>query len=682
MPNRLIHETSPYLLQHANNPVEWYPWGEEAFNKARLENKPLFVSIGYAACHWCHVMEHESFENQATAEILNRFFVSIKVDREERPDVDMIYMQAVMNMNGQGGWPLNVFLTPEGRPFYGGTYFPPSRRYGMPAFQEVLNSLAQMWREDPGKLADVSNQLFEKLQQDIYWAGQNKERSLNPDILNAAVESLAENYDWENGGWGSAPKFPAPMTIEFLLTQARRGSQISLKIASHALSAMNQGGLYDVVRGGFHRYSTDDIWLVPHFEKMLYDNAQLALAYLHAYQLTANANFCQTAEQTLEFILNELSGQDGAFFSSLDADSEGEEGKFYTWTREELSQIIDTPDFELFQQAFQFHSHGNFEGKIILRKNDPETLAEKVSVQDLDQKVNSWRGKLAAARLKRVRPATDDKVLVGWNALALQAFAEAARALGRPDYLSAAQKNAEFLLTNLYKNGKLARSWRNGKSSHNGTLEDYSGLIVALLALYQADFDPHWYQAAIHLAGGMIHSFQDPAGGFFLVGADQADLVVRPKDLQDSVTPSGNAQAVYALLLLAAFSGNGGNGEWYSISQKALAQVQDFLGRYPSNFAYWLKAFNIALGPLHQVAIVWPEGQFAENGILADFQKLYQPKVVIAAGQNPVPAEAPELLQERPPRQGQTTVYICHKFVCEQPLTDPDLIRAGLMNLA
>ncbi|HVP21262.1 MAG TPA: thioredoxin domain-containing protein [Anaerolineaceae bacterium] len=681
MANRLIHETSPYLLQHAQNPVDWYPWGEEAFERARSENKPLFVSIGYAACHWCHVMEHESFENPATAELLNRFFVSIKVDREERPDIDMIYMQAVISITGQGGWPLSVFMTPEGKPFYGGTYFPPTRRYGMPAFQDVLNSLAKMWHEEPEKLVQASDQLYSQVKEEVYWTGKNKETSLKPNILQIAAQDLLSKYDWENGGWGAAPRFPAPMTIEFLLTQARRGNQECLQAARHALSAMQQGGMYDLIGGGFHRYSTDDHWLVPHFEKMLYDNAQLASTYLHAYQITGDQTFRRITEETLDFIIRELTSLEGGFYSSLDADSENEEGKYYTWTIDELRKTIDRPeDFSLFEKAFQLPRQGNFEGKIVLRSNDSKTISEQagISIEEFRMRAAAWKKALFEKRTQRIRPVTDDKVLVSWNALALQAFAEAGRVLDRKDYLEAARRNARFLLVNLLRDGRLYRSWRAGTPRHNGTLEDYAGLIVALTALYQTDFDPVWYRATQVLAEEMIRSFADPEGGFYLVRQDQNDLAIRPKDLQDSATASGSALAVQALLLLAEFNGN---SDWFTLSEKTLVQVQDIFARYPTSFSAWLKAFDFAIGPVHQIAWIWPKGNAIENSLLSDFQKQYQPRTVTAAADYPLSEAQPEILFDRPPMNEKLTVYICHGFICNRPLVDAEQISDSLSKL-
>jgi len=682
MPNHLINETSPYLLQHAENPVDWYPWGEEALGKARREDKPLFVSIGYAACHWCHVMEHESFENPSTAEILNRFFVSIKVDREERPDIDLIYMQAVVNMTGQGGWPLNVFLTPEGRPFYGGTYFPPTRRYGMPSFPEVLNTLAQTWNEDRQKVTNVSNQVFEQIQAELYWSIDAKQKALNKDILAAAAVDLLQNYDWDHGGWGNAPKFPAPMAVDFLFTQAKRGNQKAQEAAMHALNAMLQGGMYDLVGGGFHRYSTDETWLVPHFEKMLYDNAQLALAYLHAFQISADSRYRRVVEATLDFILRELTDREGGFFSSLDADSENEEGKFYTWTVDELRNAVSTQaDFALFEKVFDLPTSGNFEGKIILRfAGEIEAICGMTgfSPTELEPKIDRWRLTLLERRNKRVHPGTDDKVLVAWNALALQAFAEAGAILGRPDYLDAARKNARFILSNLVQDGRLFRSWRSGKTGQNGTLEDYAGLILALLALYQADFDLEWFAAAQNLGDEMLRLFKDPSGGFYLVRAEQNDLALRPKDLQDNATPSANAQAIFALLQLSAFSGR---GDLFATAEDALIQVQEILARYPTSFPFWLKALDFALGPVHQFAVVYPEGNNQKEGILSEVKAGFHPRTILAAGQDPVQNGSPEILRDRPVRDGKPTVYICHGFVCDQPLTDPIEIKSTLQQL-
>ncbi|MGE5373785.1 MAG: thioredoxin domain-containing protein, partial [Bacteroidota bacterium] len=487
MPNHLVHENSPYLLQHANNPVDWYPWDEEALNKAHTENKPIFLSIGYAACHWCHVMAHESFEDPETAAIMNENFVCIKVDREERPDLDSIYMQATTALTGSGGWPMSVFLTPDLRPFFAGTYFPPVRRYNMPAFKDVLLSLVKAWHEQPDEVDRVGSQVLEHLQP--LQLGRSGE-SLGTETLEAAAKSLLESYDWEYGGWGPAPKFPQPMAIDFLLRRAttdspQRGQM--LKTAAHALNAMSRGGMYDVVGGGFARYSVDNYWRTPHFEKMLYDNAQLALAYLHGYLVTGEVQDRRVCEETLDFLLREMTNGQGGFYSSLDADSEGEEGKFYVWTYAEIQTILG-PDFEFFKAAYGITPQGNWEGKTILQRAlDDASLAArfKLDGEAVHARLAQLHARLLAARSSRVRPGTDDKVLVMWNALALMAFAEAGRYLNRPDYLEAAVRNARFLLDHLYVSNRLHRSWREGQAKHNAYLEDYAGLVLGLLDLYQ-----------------------------------------------------------------------------------------------------------------------------------------------------------------------------------------------------
>ncbi len=669
MPNHLINETSPYLLQHAYNPVDWYPWGPEALSKARAENKPVFVSIGYAACHWCHVMEHETFEDPEIADLLSRHFVSIKVDREERPDLDMIYMQAVVAMTGQGGWPLNVFLTPDGRPFFGGTYFPPEPRYGLNSFKSIITGLAGLWEKDPQKIANISSEIFQHVAEETSWKGFGQGKPVGPESLDQAAEQLISSYDWQNGGWGAAPKFPAPMTIDFLLAQASRGNPKALDPAIHALKAMQRGGMRDLVGGGFHRYSTDAAWLVPHFEKMLYDNAQLALAYLHAYQMVGENSFRKTVETTLDFILRELAGEGGRFFSSLDADSDGEEGKFYTWTLAELKRVIADPaEFELFSRVFELPPNGNFDGHIILQsKADIDKLSGEIGMEsgEIDRQMEAILQKLAAFRTEnRARPAADDKTLVAWNALAVQAFAEAGRVLQRNDYLDAARQNADFLLTNLYDGSQLFRSWRRGEAHQSGTLEDYSALIISLLTLYQADFNLRWYRSAVKLAQEMVAQFRDPDGGFYLASGI-SDLPLRPKDLQDNATPSGNAQAVYALLLLSSFSGN---ESWRMIAGDTLVKVQEILIRYPAAFSFWLKALDFAIGPVHQVALAWSDEKDASE-LLSQCYRHFMPRTVLAASGGELTGGAPELLEDRPPKDGQLTAYICHGFVCDLPVT-------------
>jgi hypothetical protein len=670
MPNHLINENSPYLLQHANNPVDWHPWGEEALAKAKAENKPIFLSIGYAACHWCHVMEHESFEDPETAALMNEHFVNIKVDREERPDIDTIYMQATVAMTGSGGWPMSVFLTPDLRPFYTGTYFPPTRRYNMPSFREVLLSIAKAWSEDRQEVDRVGEQILQHIQPQLFPENKN---GISAQALETAIKSLLDSYDWGYGGWGNAPKFPQPMTIEYLLCRALTASpqhEQILKASIHVLDAMARGGMYDVVGGGFSRYSVDNVWRTPHFEKMLYDNAQLALVYLHAFLVTGDTKYRQVCVETLDFISREMTHPDGGFYSSLDADSEGEEGKFYVWTQDEIQNALGA-DFDFFKTAYGITQQGNWEGKTILQRAlDDSSLAArfKLDLGTLQQKLTECHIKLLSARNKRIRPGTDDKVLVMWNALALKAFAEAGRYLERKEYLDIAIRNARFLLSNLYTGDRLLRSWREGQAKHNAYLEDYAGLTLALLALYQSDPNPEWYSTALKLADEMVEHFSDPAGGFFDTRDDHETLLVRPKDIQDNATPSGNALATTALLELSAY---GDRTEWRNLAEDMLASVSNALLRYPTVFAQWLCAADFAVGPTHEVAIIGELGNPKTQELLKTLWKDYRPRQVTAISAYPPKPGSPVLLNDRPQLNDQPTAYVCQGFVCLKPVNSP-----------
>lgn len=684
MSNQLANENSPYLLQHANNPVNWYPWGDEALARARAEDKPIFLSIGYAACHWCHVMAHESFEDPAIASIMNEHFINIKVDREERPDLDSIYMSATVAMTGSGGWPMSVFLTPDLRPFYAGTYFPPSPRYNMPSFRDLLTSIVNAWKNERDEISRVGNQVTEHLRN----AGQASGKASFPlthGLLDNAASHLYNSYDWGFGGWGSAPKFPQPMTIEFLLNRATASESSSsqndrqnyLKTAVHVLRAMARGGMYDVVGGGFARYSVDNNWKTPHFEKILSDVGLLSLAYLHAYMITNDKQFRRVTEETLTFIQRELTNPSGGFYSSLDADSEGEEGKFYVWHYDEIEQILSA-DFEFFKAAYGLTINGNWEGKIILqRAMDDATLSArfKISMEEALSKLSKCHGLLLKARSQRVRPGTDDKVLVAWNSIALTAFAEAGRYLKRQDFLDTAIRNAHFLLNNLYHDGRLLRSWRAGNAKYNAYLEDYAGLALALLSLYQSDPNPYWYQQALKLADEMVAHYSDPQGGFFDTRDDHENLLIRPKDIQDNATPSGNALAANALLQIAAY---GDRPEWRILAEDMLIPMLEASVQYPTAFAKWLFAADFALGPTREVAIVGKPNHSLVDILWSE----YRPRLVAAISDYPPDKHAPALFNDRPLKENIPTAYVCQNFMCKQPVNDPKELVAQLSSAA
>ncbi len=686
MPNRLSQENSPYLLQHAENPVDWYPWGEEALEKARNEDKPIFLSIGYAACHWCHVMAHESFEDPQTAALMNEHFVNIKVDREERPDIDNIYMSAVVALTGQGGWPLSAFLTPDGKPFYGGTYFPPVRRYNMPSFREVLSSIAKTWQQDRQRLLNAGDELTQHLQSETNLPAAD--RPLDKKALEDATMRLAQAYDWQHGGWGTAPKFPQPMVIEFLLRRAIAGDRLAKDMAIHTLLNMAKGGMYDVVGGGFARYSTDNEWLIPHFEKMLYDNAQLATVYLQAYLLTRDSQFRRVCEETLDFIVREMmyhpqpgSPPQGGFASSLDADSEGEEGKFYLWTPGEIRQTLEDPqDADLIIRLYGVTERGNFESANILQRqvSDADLAGQfSLSVEEVQTRLSRAHKRLLEAREKRIRPGMDDKVLVSWNGMALRAFAEAARYLNRSDYLEVARQNADFLLTELNPNDRLLRSWRNGRAQHSAYLEDYASLSLGLLALYQSDPDPYWFRSAVRLLETILEHYRDPQGGFYDTRDDSQELITRPKEIQDNATPSGNAMAALALLQLAAYTGH---GEWRDLAEEMLGSVQEVAIRYPTGFGKWLCAIDLALSPIQEIAIVGdlddPQTQSLINAVWSSFR----PYSVVAASEFPPPENAPALVHDRPLLNQQPTAYVCENFVCQRPVTSVEDLLSQLDN--
>ncbi|MCL4562658.1 MAG: thioredoxin domain-containing protein [Chloroflexi bacterium] len=677
MTNHLATEISPYLLQHAENPVDWYPWGEAALEKARREDKPIFLSIGYAACHWCHVMAHESFEDPEIAAFLNDHFVSIKVDREERPDLDSIYIDAVTAMTGQGGWPLTVFLTPSGKPFYGGTYFPPHPEYGMPAFRQVLEGVAQVWQNQREEIEAAGEKNSLQLRQALHGTASSGE--FQPEFLSRAAQILIDSYDWTNGGWGTAPKFPQPMVLEFLLTQATRGNQSALDIVVHNLEAMQAGGMYDLLGGGFHRYSIDSKWLVPHFEKMLYDNAQLARVYLHAYLLTRAMEFRETCEQTLDFMLHELADPQGGFYSSLDADSREGEGEYYLWSKTDIETLIPDPqEIEIFMAAYGFSDEGNFAGKNILRQTyDAQSLSHRFNIPEKEMAplLSRLRRRLVLERTHRPRPATDDKVLTSWNALAIQAFVEAGRFLNREDYLATAQRCADFLLTQMLDHGHLFRSWRQGQARREAYLEDYASLAIALLSLYQADANLRWFTAAQDLTATMIATFRGPRGEFTDTCTDNEELIVLPRNLQDNATPCGNSLAAAALLQLTAFTDH---SDWRDEAISMLGSVQQYTTRYPKAFAHWLTVMDFAAGPIRQVAILGPREDPATQTLIEVVCSTYRPRSILAVSELPLQAGSPTLLFERSLIERRPTAYVCEGFTCRLPVTHAQDLAALL----
>jgi uncharacterized protein YyaL (SSP411 family) len=676
MANHLQNETSPYLLQHVDNPVDWYPWGEEAMRLANEQDKPILLSIGYAACHWCHVMAHESFEDEATAAQMNAEFINVKVDREERPDIDSIYMQAVNAMVGRGGWPMTVFLTPDGKPFYAGTYFPDEPRHGMPSFRQILTGVTQAWQRDRENVVGSASEVAEQLQA-LSGVGF-EEQPLDKEILRSALGGLGQRFDATWGGFGEAPKFPQPMTIEFLLRESLRGEgDHALEMAEVTLKKMAEGGMYDQIGGGFARYSVDHRWLVPHFEKMLYDNAQLARVYLHAWQVTGNDFYRRITQETLDYVLREMRHEDGGFYSSQDADSEGVEGKFYVWSAAQIREALGE-DADTFMRIYGVSDEGNWEGHNILNLHvDPTGLAAQLNVdaEDLDTRMTEARAKLYALRSKRIWPGLDDKILTSWNGLMLAAFAEAGQALGRPDYIDAAQSNADFLHRTMRgDSGRLLRTWKAGSDAkYNAYLEDYAFLVDGLLALYEATFETRWVDWARELAELMLAHFRDSKnGGFFDTSNDHEQLIHRPKDLQDNAVPSGNSMAAGALMRLSLLTGN---GEYRQAAEKSTATMSKFMSQYPSGFGQWLNVASFILGEPREIALVGSHKELAP--LLEVVRDGYRPFQVVAAGSGDEPAPLP-LLENRPRVDGKGTAYVCRQFLCQAPVTKPQELARQL----
>jgi uncharacterized protein YyaL (SSP411 family) len=689
--NRLIHETSPYLLQHAHNPVDWYAWGPEALEKAKAEDKPIFLSVGYAACHWCHVQMHESFEDEAVAAFMNEHFVCIKVDREERPDIDALYMDAVQALTGSGGWPMTVFLMPDGAPFFGGTYFPPQDRYGMPSFMKVLRSMAQLYatrRDDVEKQAEEFRQFYARRSAVSLRLPDNvtlAQIELDPDVLSQAADRLVATIDPVNGGFGRAPKFPHPMGLEYLLRMEARAPATGERDAEDerrmlllrlTLDKMAEGGIYDQVGGGFHRYSTDTHWLVPHFEKMLYDNALLAPVYLHAWQLTGEPRYRRICEETLDYVLREMTDPAGGFYSTQDADSGGVEGAFYVWTPAELREALGEADATLIEQVWGVTASGNFEGHNILHLAQPEgetaaTLG--ISMEELRSLIERTRKTLYDARVKRVCPARDDKVLASWNGFMLRAMAEAGRILDRADYRQAASANATFLLERMIVNGRLCRSWRQGTAKLDAYLEDYAALVNGLLSIYETTGETHFFLQARTFADEMLQRFWDePSSSFFDTASDHETLIGRPRELSDNATPCGTSLAAEALLRLAAFTGE---GRYHDFAARVLVPLASSMADQPSAFSHFLCALDDLIGPFQEIALIAATPDDASAASLERaIASRYLPRAVLAVARadDAAAATAVPLLAYRGLLDDKSTAYVCQGFVCRQPVTTPD----------
>jgi uncharacterized protein YyaL (SSP411 family) len=660
MANRLAAETSPYLLQHKDNPVDWYAWGEDALARAKAEDKPILVSIGYSACHWCHVMEHESFEDPETAAYMNEHFVSVKVDREERPDVDAIYMQAVQAMTGHGGWPLNTFVDPDGVPFFGGTYFPPESGRGMPSFRQVLEGVAEAWVTKREEIRSAAPRTVDQLA--AISRVRPSEEALSPEVLEEAERSLATQFDRQHGGFGGAPKFPPASALDFLMM---RGSPTALSIVTTTLERMAKGGIYDQVGGGFARYSVDEHWLVPHFEKMLYDNALLARSYLHAWQLTGNEDFRRICEETLDWALREMRGPEGGFYSARDADSEGEEGKFYAWTEDELRAVLDE-DADALLGYWGVDRGPNFEGRSILHVVGQEIEPALLALA---------REKLYAVRSERVWPGLDDKRITAWNALMISALADAGAALGREDYIEAARACADFIDRDMRDaDGRLLRTYKDGRASLNAYLEDHAFLVEALLILYEATFETRRFVRARVLADSIVDRYHDDeSGGFFTTSRDHEALVVRPKDFEDHPIPSGNSSAAYGLLRLNAYTGQ---REYEERALEVLRLLHQAGASHPTAFGHLLQAMHFRFAPGREVALVGePLDALAEV-----VRRRYHPTIVVAAmvpGDDEAQAAIP-LLGGRTPLDGKPAAYVCENFTCNLPVTAPEELERQL----
>src|SRR5574337_1109610 len=678
--NRLIRETSPYLLQHAHNPVDWYPWGEEALRLARKENRPILLSIGYSACHWCHVMAHESFEDKATAELMNQHFVCIKVDREERPDLDAIYMAATVAMNqGQGGWPMTVFLTPDLQPFFAGTYFPPRNGLGRPGFPTILKRIAQVWREDPDALRAQSAEITEHLRES---SRPPLPMPVGRTEIAAAVAHFASTFDPTFGGFGAAPKFPAATALSLLLRHHRRtGDAHALQMVRTTLDAMARGGIYDQIGGGLHRYSTDERWLVPHFEKMLYDNALLARVYLEAFAVTGDLFYRRIGAEVLDYILREMTAPEGGFYSATDADSEGEEGKFYVWTPAEIEAILGGEEARIFCAYYDITESGNWEGKSIpnIRRTAAQVAAKLgISVEELQTSLDRARPTVYEARRKRVPPGLDDKILTAWTGMMISAMAEGCRVLGERRYLNAAVRAADFLLRTLVlSDGRLLRTYRSGSAHLNAYLEDYAYLCEGLIDLYEAGGEARYLLEAVRLAERLLADFVDKeSGAFCTTSQDHESLILRHREGTDGATPSGNAVAASAL---ARLSFHLNREELRRGAEQAISAYGKQIALYPHAFAKSLAVADLILeGPV-ELALIGSPGEAGFESLRREVGRHYLPKRIIAH-HDPTAGKPPDfpLVKGKGLVGGRAALYICQNFTCQAPITDPAQAASAL----
>ncbi|WP_018922877.1 thioredoxin domain-containing protein [Salsuginibacillus kocurii] len=675
--NRLIHEASPYLQQHAYNPVDWFPWGEEAFQKAKNEGKGIFLSVGYSTCHWCHVFERESFEDEDTAELLNRHFVSIKVDREERPDIDSIYMTACQAMTGRGGWPLSVFMTPGQVPFYAGTYFPKEEKHGLPAFKSVIQQLAQVYQQEPERIEQTGGKIYDALQKAL---ATEESRTLDPKLPERAFTALSRSYDPVNGGFSSAPKFPQPQHFQFLLRYFHHtGKPAGLSMTGHTLKMMAKGGIFDQLGGGFSRYSVDQYWLVPHFEKMLYDNGLLLHSYVEAYQVTGDPTFSATANKIIQYVLRDLKDTGGAFYGAEDADSEGVEGTFYVWTPEEIIAAVGEEDGSLFCDAYDITEEGNFEGKSIPHALliDKNMLADKYGLTEekVTEKLEDLKATLFRKREKRPRPHLDDKILTSWNGLMIGALAKAGRAFQDEGYTEAADEALSFIETNLYQGNRLMARHRNGHTAHRGFIEDHANLLWAYIELYKTKLQARFLQRAKTLATQMIALFWDDAnGGFFLYGHDQEQLLVRPKETFDGAMPAGSNVAAVQLQELSQLTGDPAFEQYAKRTAEAAAtSLQD----YPHGHSHLMQSVLLEEMASIEVVVALPQHENPkEDPFIRDWQQGFYPHVRVLAkieGDEEL-AEAAPFAADYAPKDNQATYYVCRHFTCDQPVTDPEYV--------